>query len=74
MAMCSLLGHHNEVVEKAVAEQMQQVSYVYPCQFTSLIKAKLSALLADLCPGDLNTFYYTGGGAESNESAIRIAR
>jgi len=38
------------------------------------IKAKLSALLADMMPGDLKHFYYTSGGAEALESAIRMAR
>jgi taurine--2-oxoglutarate transaminase len=38
------------------------------------IRAKLSKMLADLMPGDLNTFFYTLGGAEANENAIRAAR
>ena len=31
-------------------------------------------MLADLTPGDLNRFFFTLGGAEANENAIRIAR
>ena len=31
-------------------------------------------LPADLFPGDLNSFYYTCGGAEANEVAIRMAK
>jgi len=30
--------------------------------------------MASICPGDLNAFFFTGGGAESNETAIRMAR
>jgi taurine--2-oxoglutarate transaminase len=31
-------------------------------------------LLADICPGDLNTFFFPSSGAEANETAIRMAR
>jgi len=34
----------------------------------------LGAKLADLTPGDIDTFFFTNGGAEANENAIRIAR
>ena len=30
--------------------------------------------LADITPGDIDTFFFTNGGAEANENAIRIAR
>ena len=32
------------------------------------IRAKLSKRLAELVPGDINTFFYTLGGAEANEA------
>jgi taurine--2-oxoglutarate transaminase len=53
---------------------MKEIAYSYPCQTVTPVKAKLSALLADILPGDLNTFFYTAGGAESNETAMRMAR
>ena len=31
-------------------------------------------LLADITPGDLNTFLFPSGGAEATEMAIRMAR
>ncbi len=31
-------------------------------------------LLADICPGDLNTFMFPSTGAEANETAVRMAR
>ena len=74
-AMCSNLGHTTpQSVIDSVSKQMKEISYAYPCQTVTPIKAKLSALLADILPGDLNTFFYTCGGAESNETAIRMAR
>lgn len=74
-AMCSNLGHTvpPSVIEE-INNQLKTIAYCYPCASVTPIKAKLSALLADLFPGDLNHFYYTTGGAESNETAMRMAR
>jgi taurine--2-oxoglutarate transaminase len=38
------------------------------------VRARLSKRLAELVPGDLNTFFFTLGGAEANENAIKAAR
>ncbi|EFA76445.1 aminotransferase class-III [Heterostelium album PN500] len=74
-AMCSNLGHTvpQEVIT-AVNDQLKSAAYAYPCAIVTEIKAKLSLLLADLLPGDLGHLFYTSGGAESNETAMRMAR
>jgi taurine--2-oxoglutarate transaminase len=38
------------------------------------IRGRLEKLLADICPGDINTFMFPSSGAEANEGAIRMAR
>jgi len=38
------------------------------------IRARLSLKLAEIVPGNLNTFFYALGGAEANENAIKAAR
>ena len=35
---------------------------------------RLGQKLAQICPGDIDVFFFTNGGAEANENAIRIAR
>src|SRR5437763_16984811 len=40
----------------------------------SAVRARVGKMLADLTPGDLNRFFFTLGGAEANENALRIAR
>ena len=35
---------------------------------------ELATKLAELFPGHLNHFHFTSGGAESNETALKIAR
>jgi taurine---2-oxoglutarate transaminase len=37
-------------------------------------RALLGAKLAEIAPGDIDVFFFTNGGAESNENAIRLAR
>lgn len=74
MAMCSHYGHSNREIKDAIIEQLEGAAYGYPCAVTTPIKARLSALMADIVPGDINSFFYPSGGAESNEAAMRIAR
>ena len=37
-------------------------------------RARLGAKLAEITPGDIDVFFFTNGGAEANENAIKIAR
>jgi len=67
------IGHAHPKVIKAIQDQAATLIYAYPGMATE-IRARLSKKLADLVPGDLNTFFYTLGGAEANENAIKAAR
>ena len=74
-AMCANLGHTTpEPVIQAIEKQLREVAYAYPCHTTVPIKAKLGELMKEILPGDLNHFFYTCGGAESNEAALRMAK
>ena len=61
-------------VNKAITDQMNQVSHLYGGLAYSEIRSKLCLLLADVAPGDINSFLFPSSGAEANEGAIRIAR
>ncbi|MBN8643792.1 MAG: aminotransferase class III-fold pyridoxal phosphate-dependent enzyme [Planctomycetes bacterium] len=67
------IGHGHPRVVKAIQEQAATLVYAYPGMATE-VRARLSARLAELVPGNLNTFFYTLGGAEANENAIKAAR
>lgn len=67
------IGHGHPRVIKAIQDQAATLLYAYPGMATE-VRAKLSKRLAELVPGDLNTFFYTLGGAEANENAIKAAR
>ncbi|HUR29441.1 MAG TPA: aminotransferase class III-fold pyridoxal phosphate-dependent enzyme [Planctomycetota bacterium] len=67
------IGHGHPKVVAAIQQQAATLTYVYPGMATE-VRAKLSQRLAELVPGDINTFFYTLGGAEANENAIKAAR
>ncbi len=71
--MCVNIGHGHPKVVKAIQDQVEQLTYVFPASATS-VRARMGELLAKVVPGDLNTFFFTLGGAEANENAIKIVR
>ena len=71
--MCVNIGHGDERVVRAIQEQAATLPYANPFMATE-VRARLGAKLAELAPGDIDAFFFTNGGAESNENAIRIAR
>jgi taurine---2-oxoglutarate transaminase len=71
--MCVNVGHGDERVVKAIQEQAATLAYANPFMATEP-RARLGARLAELCPGDIDVFFFTNGGAEANENAIKIAR
>jgi taurine--2-oxoglutarate transaminase len=71
--MCTNVGHSHPRVVKAIQEQAAKLAYANPFMATEP-RARLGAKLAEICPGDIDTFFFTNGGAEAVENAIRIAR
>jgi taurine--2-oxoglutarate transaminase len=71
--MCVNIGHGDERVIRAINEQAATLAYANPFMATE-VRARLAAKLAELTPGDIDAFFFTNGGAEANENAIRIAR
>ena len=67
------IGHGDERVIAALAAQAQQLIFVGPAMATEP-RARLGAKLAELCPGDIDVFFFTNAGAEANENAFKIAR
>jgi taurine---2-oxoglutarate transaminase len=71
--MCVNIGHGDERVLRAMHEQATTLAYANPFMATEA-RARLGATLASITPGDIDVFFFTNGGAESNENAIKIAR
>jgi taurine--2-oxoglutarate transaminase len=71
--MCVNIGHGDERVVRAINEQAATLPYANPFMATD-VRARLGVKLAEITPGDIDAFFFTNGGAEANENAIRIAR
>ena len=71
--MCVNIGHGDERVIRAIQEQVATLAYANPFMATEA-RARLGHKLAEICPGDIEVFFFTNGGAEANENAIKIAR
>jgi taurine--2-oxoglutarate transaminase len=67
------IGHGDERVTAAIKEQVDKLAYANPFMAHEA-RARLGAKLAAITPGDIDTFFFTNGGAEANENAIKIAR
>jgi taurine---2-oxoglutarate transaminase len=67
------IGHGNRRVIDAITEQAQKLQFVMP-GFTSEIRARLGRKMAEIMPGDLDKVFFTLGGAEAIENAIKLAR
>lgn len=67
------IGHNNEHVKEAMRKQMEKLCYV-GTPFATAPKAILSSMISEITPGDLDYVFYTNGGAEAVENAIKAAR
>ena len=72
---CINAGHGRVELGRAMLEQVEDLAFV-PTFFglASPPAIELAAKLADLVPGNIDHFNFTSGGAESNETALKIAR
>jgi len=67
------VGHGHPHVAKAIADHAGKVPYAYPGIATEP-RAQLGELLAGLTPGSLKKSFFTLGGADAIENAMKIAR
>jgi taurine--2-oxoglutarate transaminase len=67
------IGHGNQRITNAVANQMKKMSYVYPGMATD-VRGELGKMLAEITPGNLTKSLFTISGAEAIENAIKLAR
>jgi taurine--2-oxoglutarate transaminase len=71
--MCVNIGHGDERVVRAIQDQAAVLPYASPLMATEP-RARLGQKLAEICPGDIDVFFFTNGGAEANENAVKLAR
>lgn len=71
--LCVNIGHGNRHVLSAMREQMDKLCYV-GSMFGTEPRARLARMIAEVTPGDLDHVFFTNGGAEAVENAIKAAR
>src|SRR5258708_28687712 len=72
-AVCCL-GHSHHAVIEALTRQAQTLAYAHTGFFTTEAQEQLAAALTDGAPGDLTRVFFTSGGSEAMEAALKIAR
>ena len=73
-AAVSCLGHGDERVVAAVAEQAARLEYVHTGFFTTPEAEELADRIAEASPGSLNRVWFTSSGSEAIEAALKLAR
>jgi adenosylmethionine-8-amino-7-oxononanoate aminotransferase len=70
------IGHGVQEVAQAMAAQASQIAFAHTTQFHSVPAEKLAARLLALAPPNFanGRVYFTSGGSEATETAIKIAR
>ncbi len=67
------LGHQHPRIVKAIQEQAATLCTVAPA-YVSGARSEAARLIVSLTPDGMNHVFFTNGGADANEHAIRMAR
>src|SRR6266849_1922298 len=67
------IGHQHPKVIAAIKEQADRLCTIGP-PMANDPRSQLARLLAEVTPGDISMSFFTNGGAEANENAIKLAR
>lgn len=68
------IGHGNAAVLAAMREQMQAATFGMRLHFENNPAEELATRLAEMAPGNLDQVFFTSGGSEAVESAMKLAR
>ena len=71
---CVNIGHGRADVVQAGADQARELGFWTNWTYAHPRSIELASRIASLAPGDLNRVFFTSGGSEAVESAIKLAR
>jgi adenosylmethionine-8-amino-7-oxononanoate aminotransferase len=71
---CVNAGHGRAEIADAMAEQAKQLAFFTNWSYAHPRAIELAARVAGLAPGDLNRVFFTSGGGEAVESALKLCR
>ena len=67
------IGHQHPKIIQAIKDQADVLCTIGP-PMANESRSRLGRMLAEVTPGDLSVSFFTNGGAEANENAIKLAR
>ena len=67
-------GHGRQEIGEAMGQQAAKLAYVSSASYTSVPAVQLAETLAEITPGDLSRVFFSSGGSEAVETAIKIAK
>jgi taurine--2-oxoglutarate transaminase len=67
------LGHQHPRLVAAIQEQASRLCTIAPFHANDA-RSEAARLITELAPGDLEMVFFTNGGADANEHAVRMAR
>lgn len=67
------IGHRHPAVVDAIKRQADLLCMVHPAHAVG-VRGEAARLIAERTPGDLDRIFFTNGGADANEYAVRMAR
>ena len=71
---CVNIGHGRADVAQAGADQARELGFFTNWSYAHPPAIELAARVSALAPGDLNRVFFTSGGSEAVESALKLAR
>ena len=67
------LGHQHPDLVAAIQQQAGRLATIQPSMAND-VRGELARRIAEVAPGDLDKVFFTNGGADANEYAVRMAR
>lgn len=67
------IGHQHPTVIAAIQEQAATLATIAP-QHANATRGEAARMISELAPEGMNKVFFTNGGADANENAIRMAR
>lgn len=67
------VGHQHPRMISAIQSQAGKLCTIAP-SYAVDVRSEAARLIAERAPGDLNRVFFTNGGADANEHAVRMAR
>src|SRR5581483_5273387 len=71
---CVNIGHGRADIAQAGAEQAKQLGFFTNWSYAHPPAIELATRIASRAPGDLNRVFFTSGGSEAVESALKLVR